>query len=117
MAVQFKMTDEALEMIAQRFRCMGEPMRLKILRNLESGEKSVGELVEELGANQANVSKHLKMLLESGLLARRSQGTSAYYTISDPMVLKLCATVCEGVEEKLRQQAEGFGLTVARKRK
>jgi ArsR family transcriptional regulator len=117
MAGPAKMTDEALELIAQRFRCMGEPMRLKILRSLEFGEKSVGELVAELGANQANISKHLKMLSDAGLLSRRSQGTSAYYSISDPMVLKLCTTVCEGVEEKLRAQAEGFGLTVARKRK
>jgi DNA-binding transcriptional ArsR family regulator len=111
------LTDEALEMVAQRFRCMGEAMRLKILRSLESGEKSVGELTGGLNTTQANVSKHLKMLVEARLLARRAQGTSAYYSIADPMVLTLCQTVCEGLEEKVRSQAHGLGLVVTRKRK
>jgi DNA-binding transcriptional ArsR family regulator len=60
-----KLSDEAMELVAQRFRCMGEATRLKILRSLESGEKSVGELTRELNAPQANISKHLKMLVEA----------------------------------------------------
>ncbi len=111
------LTDEVLEMLAQRFRCMGEAMRLKILRSLESGEKSVGELTEELRTTQANVSKHLKMMVEARLLSRRPQGTSAYYSIADPVVMTLCKTVCEGLEKKVRSQAEGLGLIVTKKRK
>ncbi|MFH4234103.1 metalloregulator ArsR/SmtB family transcription factor, partial [Acinetobacter baumannii] len=76
------LSDEALEMIAARFRCLGEPMRLRILRALQSGEeKSVGQLVDELGATQANISKHLKVLVDAGILARRPQSTAVYYRI------------------------------------
>ncbi|TPD54706.1 MAG: ArsR family transcriptional regulator, partial [Thalassolituus maritimus] len=53
------MSDEMLELIAQRFRLLSDPMRLKILHQLQSGEKSVTELVENTGASQPNVSKHL----------------------------------------------------------
>jgi ArsR family transcriptional regulator len=107
------LSDEALEMIAARFRCLGEPIRLKILRTLEDGEANVGQLVEMLHATQANVSKHLKVLVDAGVLARRPQGTSAFYSVADPVVLNLCQTVCDDLAEKLKSQAEVFGLTLA----
>lgn len=107
------LSDEALEMIAARFRCLGEPIRLKILRALEEGEANVGQLVRLLHASQANVSKHLKVLVESGILARRARGTSAFYSIADPVALELCRIVCEDLARKLKAQAVVFGLTVA----
>jgi DNA-binding transcriptional ArsR family regulator len=113
---QSMLTDEALEMVAARFRCLAEPMRLKILRALQDGERTVGQLVRQLEANQANISKHLKMLMEAGVVSRRSQGTSAHYSISDPMIIKLCHTVCNGLAEQLKTQAEGFGLTLTKRR-
>jgi DNA-binding transcriptional ArsR family regulator len=100
-------------MIAARFRCLGEPFRLKILRALEDGEANVGQLVEMLHATQANISKHLKVLVDAGVLARRPQGTSAFYSVADPVVLNLCQTVCDDLAEKLKSQAEVFGLTLA----
>jgi ArsR family transcriptional regulator len=111
-----QISDEALEMVAMRFRSLGEPMRLKILRLLEGGEMSVGQLVERLNASQANVSKHLKLLMNSGVLSRRPQGTSAFYSISDPLILKVCDTICTGLAEKVKAQAEGFGLRFSRQR-
>jgi DNA-binding transcriptional ArsR family regulator len=113
---QSLLTDEALELVAARFRCLAEPMRLKILRVLQDGERTVGQLVQQLEANQANVSKHLKVLMEAGMVSRRSEGTSAHYAISDPMILELCHTVCNGLAEKLMTQAEGFGLTLTKRR-
>lgn len=110
------LTDEALEMVAARFRCLAEPMRLKILRALQERELTVGQLVRQLEANQANISKHLKVLMEAGVVARRSQGTSAHFSISDPMILTLCHTICNGLAEKLKTQAKGFGLTLAKRR-
>lgn len=110
------LSDEALEKVAARFRCLGEPMRLKILRLLEDGERTVGQLVEQLQANQANVSKHLKVLLEAGVLQRRPQGTAAYFSIVDPMTLKLCETVCHGLAESLKEQAKDFGFALTRRR-
>jgi DNA-binding transcriptional ArsR family regulator len=91
-------------------------MRLKIIRLLEGGEMSVGQLVERLESSQANISKHLKVLVSAGVLSRRVQGTSAFYSISDPVILKICDTVCSGMAESLRVQAEGFGLRLTPRR-
>jgi DNA-binding transcriptional ArsR family regulator len=111
MVDRLHLSDQALELVAMRFRSLGEPMRLKILRLLEGGEMSVGRLVEKLQSSQANVSKHLKVLVDAGVLARRVQGTSAFYSIADPVILKICDTVCNG--ESLKAQAERFGFKVS----
>ena len=77
---------------------------------------SVGQLVERLECSQANISKHLKVLVEAGVLSPRVQGTSAYFAISDPIITKVCDTVCKGMADNLRSQVEGFGFQLARKR-
>lgn len=98
------MTPEAAELIANRFRALSDPTRLRIIDLLRTGEEaSVGELTEALGASQQNVSKHLSALLAGGFVARRKQGTSALYRISDPEVLDLCEGVCAGIETQLAQ--------------
>lgn len=98
-----------LELIARRFRTLGEPFRLRILQELEQGEKSVGELVEALDGNQPNISKHLQILFDAGLLERRREGTSIFYAISDPMVFKLCTLVCHSEAAKSRRDFEQLG--------
>ncbi len=95
-----------LALVARRFRTLGEPYRLRILQELEAGEKSVGELVAALDGNQPNVSKHLQILSGAGLIGRRRDGTSIFYAISDPMVFKLCALVCSSEAEKSRREFE-----------
>jgi DNA-binding transcriptional ArsR family regulator len=105
-----RLSDEALAMVARRFRSLGEPTRLKILSKMEDGERTVGQLVEEIGSSQANVSKHLKVLLDAGVLSRRIQRTSVYYAISDPVILKICDVVCDGVADDLKSRIEGFGI-------
>lgn len=107
-----KLSEEALATVSILFRSLGEVTRLKILRLLEEREMSVGELAKTINTSQANISKHLKMLINAGILSRRAQGTSAYYSISDPMILKICDTVCDGMMERMKQQAKGFGLKV-----
>ncbi|MHB2015899.1 MAG: ArsR/SmtB family transcription factor [Candidatus Xenobia bacterium] len=104
--------DAALDAIAGRFRALGEPMRLRILRSLQEGEKTVGQLVDELEAGQANVSKHLKVLLDNRIVRRRSEGTSAFYAIADPIIFKLCDLVCSSVTEDLTAAARALGLRV-----
>jgi DNA-binding transcriptional ArsR family regulator len=91
-------------MVAARFRAMGEPMRLQILQLLESGEASVSALAENLGATQPNISKHLKVLQDAGLLSRRQQGNSVYYTIADPLVFELCDMICTRLHDRLEAQ-------------
>lgn len=93
-----------LDLVARRFRTLGEPYRLRILQELEAGEKSVGELVASLDGNQPNVSKHLQILSDAGLIGRRREGTSIFYAISDPMVFKLCALVCSSEAKKSRRE-------------
>jgi DNA-binding transcriptional ArsR family regulator len=100
------MSDKMLDLVARRFRTLGEPYRLRILQELELGERSVGELVAALDGNQPNVSKHLQILFDAGLIGRRREGTSIFYAISDPMVFKLCALVCSSEAEKSRREYE-----------
>ncbi|MFQ3582590.1 MAG: metalloregulator ArsR/SmtB family transcription factor [Chloracidobacterium sp.] len=98
-----RLSDEALELIAARFRVLAEPTRLKLLNLLrERGEMSVGEIVAETGYGQANVSKHLIVLLEAGMVARRREGTSVYYRIADHSIFALCELICAGLEAQLQ---------------
>ncbi len=104
MAEIFPQSDKMLELVARRFRMLGEPYRLRLLQVLESGERTVGDLVTALDGNQPNVSKHLQMLHDAGLVSRRRDGTSIYYGIADPMVFKLCELVCRSTAEKAREE-------------
>jgi len=98
------MTEEAFALIAARFRALAEPMRLRILHSLGDSEMSVGELVEATGAGQANVSKHLAVLLDAHLVARRKEGLSVFYRVADETVFDLCDAVCKSVGERLAVQ-------------
>ena len=89
------------ELIARRFRAIGEPMRIKLLDSLRGREASVSELREGTGASQQNVSKHLGLLLDAGVLGRRKQGTSAFYRITDESVFELCDVVCGSILDRL----------------
>jgi DNA-binding transcriptional ArsR family regulator len=102
MALPHPLPDELAELIARRFRVMGEPMRIRLLDRLREGEASVNELTEALGASQQNVSKHLAVLAEVGILGRRKEGTHVYYQIVDEGVFALCEQVCGSVQQQLR---------------
>ncbi len=80
--------------IAERFRALAEPMRLRLLQALREGECSVGELARLTGSGQANVSKHLQLLLQQGFVDRRKDGTTTWYRITDPEVFTMCELVC-----------------------
>jgi DNA-binding transcriptional ArsR family regulator len=98
-----------VELIAQRFRVLGEPMRIKLLDRLREGPATVGELVEATAASQQNVSKHLRVLLEAGLVSRQQVGNFAHYAIADEAVFRLCEEVCGG----LRKQFAEFEALIA----
>ena len=88
-------------MVAERFKALSEPMRLRLLYALMDGEKTVSELVAETGSVQANVSKHLSVLMEADILGRRKQGTSSYYRIADESIFELCDLVCGSIHDRL----------------
>lgn len=108
MSDSLDISEQMLEQVARRFHYLGEPFRLRILKALSSGEKSVGELVEALDANQPNISKHLQLLYDAGLVSRRKEGTSNLYAICDPMIFQLCDLVCRSVAEKSREKVEAL---------
>lgn len=106
-----------MDLVARRFRTLGEPYRLRILQLLESGEKSVGDMVAALEGNQPNVSKHLQILHETGLVTRRRTGTTILYSISDPMVFRLCELVCRSETEKSKRELEALTVPSAQRRR
>ena len=101
--VPHPLPDPLVELIAQRFRCLGEPMRIKLLDSLREGEATVGELQEATGASQQNVSKHLAILLNAGLVSRTKHGTRACYAIADEGVFELCEQVCGGLRRQIAE--------------
>ena len=103
-----KLSDDALLLIAERFKALSEPMRLKLIMTLQDGEKNVGQLVELVQATQANVSRHLQYLTEAGILQRRKNGLHVYYSISDPRVFDLCQAVCGSLEQHFNNRAKAF---------
>ncbi len=101
MPLPHPLPEELAELIARRFRALGDPMRVRILDLLRDQELSVTALAEQLGAGQQNVSKHLAVLVESGMLARRKEGTHAYYRIADEGVFALCEQICGSLQSQL----------------
>lgn len=92
-------TSLVLEKVASRFRVLAEVQRLQILQSLMQGEKSVTEITLSTGSSQSNISKHLKILLDCGILDRRQVKNTVYYRITDPSVFKLCDLVCTQLEQ------------------
>ena len=99
-SVPHPLPEPLIELVAQRFRVLGEPMRIRLLDRLREGDASVGELRDALGANQQNISKHLGILHGAGMVSRTKVGNSVRYAISDPSVFELCDQVCGGVRRQ-----------------
>jgi len=91
---------DQIDAVARRFRLLGEPVRLRLLNVLaEEGEMTVGDLVEATGQRQANVSKHLGLMADEGLLTRRREGVYVYYSLHDPTLSALCLLVSTQLQE------------------
>lgn len=96
----------ALTQVAAYFQALSEPTRLQILNLLRQQERKVGELAELCGFSVANVSRHLSLLQQHGLVERESRGTSAYYRIADPAVYQLCDLVCGSIAQSNARAAK-----------
>lgn len=99
-AIAHPLPDELVELIADRFRVLADPTRIKLLDRLREGETTVCELTALVGTTQQNVSKHLHLLQHAGIVARRRQGNFSYFRISDETVYALCATVCGSLQNR-----------------
>ena len=90
---QLLLSEAELDLLATRFKLLGEQMRLRILQAVCHEAKSVNEIVEATGSTQANVSKHLALLATAGILSRKKEGQCVYYGMKDAMVMQLCSMV------------------------
>src|SRR5262245_54315077 len=111
MQVPHPLPDDLAELIARRFRALGDPLRVRLLDELRDGEQTVNALAERFGAGQQNVSKHLAVLAEAGMVARRKEGTHVYYRIADEGVYALCEQICGSLQSQLSTLAAMIGDT------
>lgn len=88
-----KLHPETIEKVAQLFKLLCDPTRLRIIQALCGGEQTVGCVVKEVGASQANVSKHLALLAAHQAVERRRDGLNIFYSVKEPLILELCRTV------------------------
>lgn len=102
-------SEPIIELVAHRFRVLGEPMRIKLLMRLQSGAATVLQLATEFGTSQQNVSKHLGVLHRAGVVSRAKEGTFVRYTMVDQSVFQLCEVVCG----RLHQQTADLGRLLA----
>ncbi len=98
----------ALGLMADFFKVLSEVSRLQIVCALKSGAKNVTEIIEITGLGQANVSKHLKMLAQAGVVSRRQEGVCVYYQIANPFLFELCDLVCNALSIQIEQQSQQF---------
>jgi DNA-binding transcriptional ArsR family regulator len=99
--VPHPLPDPLIDLIAHRFRVLGEPMRIKLLDRLREGPATVGEMQDATGASQQNVSKHLGVLSQAGLVTRRKDGNFVRYAIADEGVFRMCDEVCGGLRRQI----------------
>ena len=96
------MNDRTAEQVASVLKALAHPVRLKIADMLESGEKCVNEIVEEVGGKQSITSQQLNMMKDKGVLSCRRDGSRVYYKIENPNVIRLLNCVynnCQKTEE------------------
>lgn len=89
-----QISDEAIEQVAKFFSLLGEPTRIRIMRSLCDGEKCVADVVTESGSTQSNISRHLSLMHQAGMLVRKKAGNQIFYAIADPVFIELCQMVC-----------------------
>lgn len=104
--------DEFLSLIAERFQVLGDVSRLAILRAIVDGELPVNEIIKRTALNQPNVSKHLNLMHDAGILARRKEGLHVYYAIADPNLIGLCKLAGESVVKTAEAEIEAIRKTL-----
>lgn len=96
------LSTNTMEAVAARFKALGEVSRLQLVQILHSGEKSVTDLVGISGLSQPNVSRHLAVLVSTGLIGRRKDGLNVLYRIIDESLADICTIVCKSVSNQPR---------------
>jgi ArsR family transcriptional regulator len=105
------LTPEMIALVAERFKALGEPARLRLLHALREGERTVSELMEDTGLSQANVSKHLQLLHSLGFVTRRKEGLYVRYALADADVFALCDLMCGRLQAETEARRELFAVS------
>lgn len=87
--------DADIERASRSLKAMSHPLRLKILCTLGDQEVSVQEIVDHVGTSQSNISQHLAILRDKGILASRKDANRVYYRVSDGRTLQLIGMMRE----------------------
>ncbi len=103
------MSEELIGLVATRFKVLSEPIRLQMLQQLETGRLGVTELANAVSSTQPNVSKHLRIMQDAGIVSRKQEGNTVYYSIADPSIFALCDLVCNSLKSNLAKQNAVFG--------
>jgi DNA-binding transcriptional ArsR family regulator len=111
MTIPHPLPEDLAELIARRFQALSDPLRVRLLDQLRDGEQTVNALAEQLGAGQQNVSKHLGVLADAAMVARRKEGTHVYYRIADDGVFALCEQICGSLQSQLSTLSALIGGT------
>ena len=88
------MSTLSLERTAELFGVLSTPVRLQIIRELCDGEKNVTHLLTQIEASQPNMSRHLQVLYQSGVLTKRRSGHQIFYRLADGYEALVCRLVC-----------------------
>lgn len=104
------------ELMARRLKALADPSRLAVLRLLCGGERCVNEIVDGTGLGQANVSKHLRILLGEGFVLARRERRNVFYRLSNGMSEEICAIICRSIRERASGEARALARYPGRKR-
>jgi DNA-binding transcriptional ArsR family regulator len=110
MALSSPLPDAVVELVAERFKVIGEPNRIRLLDRLRAGEATVQDLADALDATQQNVSKHLGVLLRAGIVGRRKDGLFSYYRITDESIFAMCEVVCSSMLKDAEATASALAV-------
>ena len=96
--------DQVFAVVARYFGVLSEPTRLKILHTICTEERSVSAIVAATGATQTNVSRHLSLMLQAGVVSRRRERNVVYYRVADPEFVEICRSVCVQIASRIDEQ-------------
>ena len=97
--------DDVFASVARYFSLLSEPMRLRILHTLCNEERSVSSIVQATGGTQTNVSRHLALMHQAGVVARRRDGNTVLYRLLDPEFAQICRTMCVRIAGRIDADA------------
>lgn len=91
------------ELHAEVCKTLSNPVRLRIINELQDGEMTVGALAKKLSVRQAHLSQHLSVLRQRGVVSARKDGVNVYYSIANPKIIKACNLIREVLMEHLQK--------------